>query len=101
MLIFVASSILPMVKPLKEPVSQSTEDHVNQRDLLLHNDDVNTFEFIISSLIEVCNHEPEQAEQCALIAHYKGKCVIKTGDYFEVKPPCDELTFRGITVSIE
>jgi ATP-dependent Clp protease adaptor protein ClpS len=72
-----------------------------QRGLILYNDDVNTFDFVIDTLIEVCNHEPEQAEQCALITHYKGKCNVKTGDYYEVKPMYDEMTFRGLTVSIE
>ena len=72
-----------------------------QRGLILYNDDVNTFEFVIDTLVEVCNHEPEQAEQCALITHYKGKCNVKTGDYHEVKPMCDEMTNRGLTVSIE
>lgn len=68
---------------------------------MLFNDDVNTFDFVIQSLIEVCHHEPEQAEQCALVAHFKGKCMIKGGGYYELKPYCDEMSLRGLTVSIE
>lgn len=71
------------------------------KSLVLYNDEVNTFEFVIRTLMEVCSHEYEQAEQCALIAHYKGKCEARCGDYFEVKPMYDEMTFRGLTVSIE
>ncbi|MDP1623804.1 MAG: ATP-dependent Clp protease adaptor ClpS [Bacteroidales bacterium] len=72
-----------------------------QRGLILHNDDINTFEFVIHSLMEVCNHQHEQAEQCAMITHFKGKCNVKTGDYQEVKPMQDEMILRGLTASIE
>lgn len=90
-----------MQRHKNQPTSNSQDNHVVQRDLVLYNDDVNSFEFVIRTLIEVCNHEPEQAEQCAFIVHYKGKCSIKTGDYYEIKPPCDEITLRGLTVVIE
>ena len=53
--------------------------------IILFNDDVNTFDFVIDSLIEVCDHTAEQAEQCALLVHYKGKCAVKTGEYNELK----------------
>jgi ATP-dependent Clp protease adaptor protein ClpS len=81
------------------PFSQDGADIL--RDLVLYNDDVNTFDFVIQSLIEICNHEPEQAEQCAMIAHFKGKCSVKAGGYYEIKPMCDEMTFRGLTVAVE
>ena len=84
-------------KPL--PIDQSGLDI--GRELVLFNDEVNTFDFVIESLVEVCQHEPEQAEQCAMVAHFKGKCGVKTGGYYEIKPLCDELTFRGLTVSVE
>ena len=71
------------------------------RELILFNDDVNTFDFVIETLIEVCKHEPEQAEQCALIAHYNGKCMVKSGDLYELKPLYEEMTLRGLTLSIE
>jgi ATP-dependent Clp protease adaptor protein ClpS len=89
-----------MVKPRKNPVASEQENTTVDRGLILHNDDVNSFDFVINTLIEVCNHESEQAEQCAIVTHFKGKCIVKTGDYYEIKPMCDEMTFRGLTVTI-
>ncbi len=74
-----------------------TEFHKN---LLLFNDDYHTFDFVIDSLIEVCGHAPEQAEQCALIAHYKGKATINKGDEEQLKPQYAALTDRGLIVLI-
>lgn len=90
-----------MVKHKDNPSSLHNESTTKLRALVLYNDDVNTFDFVIKTLMEVCEHEHEQAEQCALITHFKGKCNIKNGDYYEVKPMYDEITFRGLTVSIE
>ena len=90
-----------MVKQKDNPSPIHQDSKSILRGLILFNDDVNTFDFVISSLIEVCNHEPEQAEQCALVAHFKGKCRIRGGDYYELKPLCDEMSLRGLTVSIE
>lgn len=69
--------------------------------LIMWNDDVNTFDWVIQTLIEVCHHEPEQAEQCSLIIHFKGKCVVKNGTYEKLKPMCDAITNRGIGATIE
>jgi ATP-dependent Clp protease adaptor protein ClpS len=69
--------------------------------LILHNDDHNLFEFVITSLVEVCAHTFEQAEQCALIAHFKGSCEIKNGTLNELEMYHKELAFRDLTVSIE
>jgi len=71
-----------------------------QYELTLFNDDVNTFEWVIVSLIEVCEHELNQAEQCALIVHNKGKCAVKTGSYEELKPKCQSLLDRGLSAEI-
>ena len=90
-----------MVKPKKEPVRLFSEQHTSPRDLLLYNDDVNTFDYVIEMLIEVCDHQSYQAEQCAYIAHYKGKCEVKSGFYAEIKPKYDEMTRRGLTVAID
>ena len=68
-----------MIKEKRETSLYSSTEAGFGKELILYNDDVNTFEFVIESLIEVCGHYPEQAEQCALVAHTKGKCVIKTG----------------------
>ncbi|MEE4178759.1 MAG: ATP-dependent Clp protease adaptor ClpS [Bacteroides sp.] len=68
---------------------------------MIHNDDFNTFDFVIKTLIEVCHHEPEQAEQCTLIIHYKGKCVVRSADYQTLEPMYREILNRGITATIE
>lgn len=66
-------------------------------ELILFNDDYNTFEYVIENLIEICSHEPEQAEQCALIAHFKGKCGIKIGSFEELQPINNLLNQRGLS----
>ena len=58
----------------------------NDKSLLLLNDDINTFDYVIDTLIEVCHHTPEQAETCAWITHYKGKCPVKSGSFEELEP---------------
>ena len=60
----------------------------NQNEIILYNDEVNTFDHVINTLIYACEHTPEQAEQCSLIVHYKGKCTVKTGSYDELEPRC-------------
>ena len=70
------------------------------KSLVLFNDDHNTFDFIISSLVDVCEHNFEQAENCALIAHYNGKCQIKKGVIEKLRPLYVEMTNRQITVDI-
>jgi ATP-dependent Clp protease adaptor protein ClpS len=76
------------------------EKEVKQFEILLFNDDVNTFDFVIDSLIEVCEHTLEQAEQCAYLVHYKGKCAVKTGEFDELKPRCSQLLQRGLSAEI-
>ncbi len=72
-----------------------------ERILVLWNDDVNTFDFVIESLIKICNHTPEQAEQCAYLVHFKGKCGIKNGSYKGLQHLKDALTDLGLSVVIE
>lgn len=74
------------------------EDEVYK--LVLHNDDVNTFDFVIDSLIEICHHTLEQAEQCTILVHYKGKCTVKTGSLDLLKPMNEKLISRGLTSEI-
>jgi ATP-dependent Clp protease adaptor protein ClpS len=69
--------------------------------LIVWNDEVNTFEWVIETLMEVCGHTTEQAEQCAYLIHFKGKYAVKNGDYEELKPFCDAITERGIGATIE
>ncbi|MEI8202276.1 MAG: ATP-dependent Clp protease adaptor ClpS, partial [Bacteroidota bacterium] len=70
-------------------------------ELILYNDDVNSFDFVIDTLIEVCSHDPLQAEQIALVAHYKGKCAIKTGNFKILKSYGNKLSKLGLTITIE
>ena len=72
----------------------------NPWSLIVWNDEVNTFEWVIETLIDVCGHSPEQAEQCAFIIHYKGKYAVKQGSYDELKPQCDAITERGIGATL-
>jgi ATP-dependent Clp protease adaptor protein ClpS len=76
------------------------EQEVNQHEIILFNDDVNTFDFVIESLISVCKHTMEQAEQCTYLVHYKGKCAVKTGEYDELKPKCTQLLNLGLSAEI-
>lgn len=69
--------------------------------LVVWNDEVNTFEWVIETLMEVCGHSSEQAEQCAFIIHYKGKYAVKQGSYEDLKPQCDAITERGIGATLE
>ena len=77
-----------------------TEEKETLKNLILYNDDYNTFDFIIKSLVEVCDHDLHQAENCALIAHYKGRCHIKKGSLDIIRPIYVEMTNRQITVEI-
>ncbi len=70
-------------------------------EIILFNDDVNTFDHVIETLVSVCNHEWLQAEQCALLVHYKGKCAVKTGSYDELKPQCSALLDAGLSAEIQ
>lgn len=94
-------SITIMVKQKERPKDRNEEIFSSPKELILHNDDFNTFDFVIKSLIEICKHEPEQAEQCAMIVHYKGKCTIKTGPFDELEPMNLELGRRDLTTTIE
>ena len=69
--------------------------------LILYNDDVNTFDHVIDTLVKVCHHTFEQAEQCAIIVHFKGKCDVKSGSYDFLKPLCTALLNAGLSAEIE
>lgn len=77
------------------------EEAVENKDLIVYNDDVNTFDHVIDSLIKVCDHNPVQAEQCTWIIHYKGKCQVKQGDFDTLEPMCTALLDRGISAQIQ
>jgi ATP-dependent Clp protease adaptor protein ClpS len=69
--------------------------------LVLFNDEVNSFDFVIESLVEVCGHDPIQAEQCTIIVHFKGKCAVKDGSYEKLEPMCTALLERGLTAEVQ
>lgn len=75
------------------------EDEVYK--LVLHNDDVNTFDFVIMCLMEICEHTLEQAEQCTILVHYKGKCTVKTGALEKLKPMNQALLDKGLSSEIQ
>lgn len=70
------------------------------KDLIVFNDDINTFEHVIETLIKVCKHTPEQAEQCTLLIHYKGRCAVKKGSYEELRPMREAICEVGIDAKI-
>ncbi len=90
-----------MAKEKELVVSKNSESSQLTRKLILLNDDVNTFDFVIESLVVVCEHTPEQAETCALITHFKGKCTVKSGSRKELLPYFAGLSDRNLTVEIE
>lgn len=76
------------------------EENNQERKLILHNDDINTFDFVITCLIEICGHTLEQAEQCTMLVHYKGKCIVKTGNMETLKPMHHKLLSCSLTSEI-
>jgi ATP-dependent Clp protease adaptor protein ClpS len=76
------------------------EKEVFQHEIVLHNDDVNTFDHVIEALISVCEHTLEQAEQCAMLVHYKGKCTVKSGEYKYLEPRCSKLLQLGLSAEL-
>ncbi len=87
------------LNPRFEGLFDTTDE--NELNLILHNDEVNTFDHVINSLVEVCYHDSNQAEQCAFITHYKGKCDVKKGGYQELSLMKDKLNSKGLTVTID
>lgn len=76
------------------------EEQTPFREIILYNDDINTFDFVIDSLIKVCDHSPIQAEQCTFLVHFKGKCAVKSGEYKELEPRCTKLLELGLSAEI-
>ncbi len=75
-------------------------DVTDVKDLMVFNDDVNTFDHVINTLIRVCKHSAEQAEQCAMIIHYKGKCSVKKGEFKFLKPMQEAICDAGIDARV-
>ena len=80
---------------------KKTETKKNKyHEIVLFNDEHNTFDHVIETLIYACDHTPEQAEQCSILVHYKGKCTVKTGSYNDLKPRCSKLLDAGLSAEM-
>lgn len=88
------------VNPMLDPTEEHVLEDVEAATLIVWNDDVNTFDWVIESLIEICDHTPEQAEQSALLIHFKGKCDVKKGELKDLVPMERQLLDRGISAQI-
>jgi ATP-dependent Clp protease adaptor protein ClpS len=84
---------------IKEDVDVLKQE-THQHEIILHNDEVNTFDFVMESLISVCEHTLEQAEQCTILVHYKGKCAVKSGEYKDLEPRCSKLLQLGLSAEL-
>ncbi len=89
-----------MSKELVEEKSSVLDSILENHNIVLFNDDVNTFDHVITSLVKYCKHSEIQAEQCAHIVHYKGKCLVKTGNINQLKPICSALLENGLSAEI-
>jgi len=87
------------VKPLETVETDvATEDPCQ---LIVWNDEVNTFEWVIETLVEICGHSQEQAEQCAYIIHFRGKYAVQQGSFEDLKPKAEAIIDRGINATVE
>jgi ATP-dependent Clp protease adaptor protein ClpS len=84
-----------------QKIGSGQQDDQQRAILVLHNDDVNTFDYVMETLVEVCDHSPTQAEQCATITHYKGKCDVRSGTLKEMRELRYQLISRGLKASID
>jgi ATP-dependent Clp protease adaptor protein ClpS len=101
MYFYTVKGINPDIKPEsfeETDVLTAVEEPCN---LIVWNDEVNTFEWVIETLMDICGHTHEQAEQCAYIIHFQGKYAVKNGSYDDLKPQCDAITERGINATLE
>lgn len=87
-------------KHSEDTLQVQKEENNNLRSLVVFNDDVNTFDHVIDTLIAICKHEKEQAEQCTLIIHHKGSCTVKEGDFEILAPMCVAIGDRGISAEL-
>ncbi len=88
----------PKVNP-EDDIQQITQTK-REHELVLYNDDVNTFDHVINTLITVCSHTIMQAQQCAYIVHFSGKCIVKTGSISDLEPRCISLSEAGLSAEI-
>ena len=85
----------------RQPTESYNKDSAENKSLILHNDDVHSFEYVTHALIEICEHTFEQASQCTLITHYKGKCDVKKGGFKALQPLKEALIERKLNATID
>ena len=90
-----------IARPPQKRASKEEAHKSGRRELIVYNDDHNTFHYVIRCLVEICRHDMLQAEQCTNLVHYSGKCVVKTGTYNFLKPLRDALFERGLSAEIK
>lgn len=86
---------------LEKELTKTLEKEDKENEIIVFNDDVNTFDYVIELLMRFCDHDPLQAEQCTLLIHYKGKCSVKTGNFDELEPRCTRLLEAGLSAEIQ
>lgn len=89
------------IVPRKENDEENSLDSSTEKFLVLHNDDYHTFDYVIDALINICEHDTVQAEQCTLLVHYKGKCDVKKGSYAYLKPMKNALIQKELNATID
>lgn len=90
---------MSLIEKIQEESDVLLKD-TNENEIVLYNDEVNTFDYVIQTLIDTCDHTPHQAEQCSIIVHYKGKCTVKTGSYDDLEPRCTKILRAGLSAEI-
>lgn len=96
---YIRKELLNTLEQIQEELTLEESIGLNN-EIVLFNDDVNTFDHVIETLVYVCEHTWEQAEQCAILVHYKGKCTVKTGELEKLKPVCAALLEAGLSAEI-
>ena len=87
--------------PQKEVSEENSQQNRKDRFLILHNDDYHTFDYVIDALIKICEHDEQQAEQCTLLIHYKGKCDVKKGSFSYLRPLKKALIQKELKATID
>jgi len=95
------SEFLPGIQWQTQETGETDVIDEELHNLVVWNDDVNTFDWVIASLVDICGHETIQAEQCALIIHHRGKCGVKKGSFDDLRPQAEGLIDRGINATID
>ena len=86
--------------PHKEVYEENEVHNKRERSLFVHNDDYHTFDYVIDALIEICEHDLAQAEQCTLLIHYKGKCDVKKGSFSYLRPLKNAFVQKDLKATI-